>query len=274
MALAVAIQQSDTTFTVDPTMRLEVTNREGYIDVRTWSRNEVRVRVGVYDARIEVDRTSNALRIGGVARRGYDDDEADYHVTVPETMALDLRTSDGNVSVDGTTGEVMVRVGDGDISVRGGSERVSLRTDDGEIRLENASGRIRLFTMDGDITVDQVAGDVEAETTDGNITLLDVRAVAVQATTVDGDVWFDGTLSPRGSYALSTHDGDVTAIIPETADARVRVARYEGDFTSDFPVTVTDWRRGRRVDFTLGGGSAELQLETFDGDITIRSRGR
>jgi DUF4097 and DUF4098 domain-containing protein YvlB len=265
-------QSTDTTFAVDPSLRLELQNSSGYIVVRTWERNEVRVRADdIFRGGFVIERTSSALRIG--ARRwDDDDDDVDYLLTVPAAMNLDLRTSDGDITVDGTMGEVTVRASDGDVIIRGGSGRVSARTSDGSITVEGVDGRIHLESSDGDIRVEGAAGDIEIEATDGTVELWEVEASSVQVNNVDGDIIFDGVLAPRGSYYLSTHDGDISIHIPEASDARVKFGIYDGDFSSNFSITFPQWPRGRRVEFTLGGGGAELQAETFDGDISLMRR--
>ena len=272
--LAMTLAQSnDTTFAVDPNGRLELTNREGTIVVRTWDRDEVEVRTNRrYRGSIEVQRNDGTVRIGP-SRRWDDDDDIDYRVTVPASMALEIRGSETDVRVEGTTGEVSIDVHDGDVFVRGGSGRVSIRTDDGEIDAQDLSGRVRLSSMDGDVILSGGAGDIEIDATDGAITLLDIAATTVVANTVDGDIWFDGVLDRRGSYTLTTHDGDITLQIPEDTDAQVRLARHDGEILTDFPMTVQRWPSGRRLEFNLGSGGAELQVESFDGDIELRYRG-
>ena len=272
LLVASLAQSNDTTFAVDRNARLELTNHEGSIVVRTWNRDEVEVRTNHrYRGSIEIQRNAGTVRIG--ASRRWDDDDIDYRLTVPASMALDLRGSDTDVRVEGTTGEVNIDIHDGDVFVRGGSGRVSIRTDDGEIDAQDLNGRIRLSSMDGDVFLSGGAGDIEVDATDGAITLLDIEATTVVANTVDGDIWFDGVLEPRGSYRLSTHDGDITVQIPEDTDAQVRLARHDGEIMTDFPMTVQSWPAGRRLEFNLGGGSAELQIEAFDGDIELRYRG-
>lgn len=271
--MTIALPQStDTTFAVDPGLRLQLHNSSGYIVVRTWERNEVRVRAdNVFRGGFVVERTSSALRIG-VRRWDYDDDDIDYLLTVPAALDLELSTSDGDIRVEGTAGEVTARASDGDVLIRGGSGRVSARTSDGSITAENVAGRIHLESSDGDITVERATGDIEIEATDGTVELWEVEATSVQVDNVDGDIMFDGVLSPRGSYRLSTHDGDVSIHIPEGTGARVQFGIYDGDFSSNFSITFPQWPRGRRVEFTLGNGSAELQAETFDGDISLMRR--
>ncbi len=271
--IAIALPQStDTTFAVDPGLRLELHNSSGYIVVRTWERNEVRVRAdNLFRGGFVIEQTSSALSIG--ARRwDDDDDDVDYLLTVPASMDLDLRTSDGDITVDGALGEVTLRASDGDLMIRGGSGRISARTSDGSITAEGVAGRIHLESSDGDITVEGATGDIEIEATDGMVELWEIDASSVQVDNVDGDIVFDGVLAARGSYRLSTHDGDISIHIPEGSDARVRLGIYDGDFSSNFAITFPQWPRGRRVEFTLGRGAAELEAETFDGDISLVRR--
>jgi len=271
--MMVAVPQSaDTTFAVDPSLRLELHNRSGYIVVRTWERDEVRIRAnGIYRGAFVIERTSSSLRVG--ARRwDDDDDEIDFLLTVPASMDLDLATSDGDITVDGTAGEVTLRASDGDLMIRGGTGRISARTSDGRITAEGVDGRIHLESSDGDITVEGATGDITIDATDGTVELWEVDATSVQVDNVDGDITFDGVLAPRGTYRLSTHDGDISINVPESSDARVTLGIYDGDFSSNFSITFPQWPRGRRVEFTLGGGSAELQAETFDGDISLMRR--
>jgi hypothetical protein len=83
---------------------------------------------------------------------------------------------------------------------------------------------------------------------------------------------YDGTIRPGGRYRLATHNGDVTIGIPAGTDARVSVSTFQGDFESDFPVTLTE-RRGKRFEFTLGKGSAAIDLESFQGTIRLSRPG-
>jgi hypothetical protein len=49
----------------------------------------------------------------------------------------------------------------------------------------------------------------------------------------------------------------------------ITVATFNGDFESDFPVTIMG-TRDKRFSFTIGDGSARLELETFGGSIRLR----
>ncbi len=56
---------------------------------------------------------------------------------------------------------------------------------------------------------------------------------------------------------------------PEGSNAAVSVATFNGEFASEFPVTLTETRKGKRFSFTIGTGSAQMTLESFQGSIEL-----
>jgi hypothetical protein len=56
--------------------------------------------------------------------------------------------------------------------------------------------------------------------------------------------------------------------VPEKANVAVSVATFGGEFGSTFPVKITQSRK-KRFAFTLGTGSARLDLESFQGTIRL-----
>ena len=77
-----------------------------------------------------------------------------------------------------------------------------------------------------------------------------------------------------GLYRLSTHNGDITMILPENTNATFAVRTYNGDFSSNLGTKlVGELRRGRRATYTLGTGSADVELESFGGTVRLRRPG-
>jgi DUF4097 and DUF4098 domain-containing protein YvlB len=142
---------------------------------------------------------------------------------------------------------------------------------EGDIIVDGANGRVQINGVDGDISVSNVVGDVAVETIDGDLTLENIDAANVDASTVDGDILYRGTVKDGGRYRFTSHDGDVILAIPAGINATVSVATFDGDFESDFAVQL-DKTEGRRFRFVLGSGSATVELESFDGAIRLRRR--
>jgi DUF4097 and DUF4098 domain-containing protein YvlB len=96
----------------------------------------------------------------------------------------------------------------------------------------------------------------------------------VRAETTSGGVFFDGTIVDGGRYTLSTHSGDVVVAMQEGVNGTFSVSTFSGNLDTAFPVTVTGTRRrGRPFSFTLGDGSARVELQSFSGDIELTRRG-
>ncbi|MGD2134541.1 MAG: DUF4097 family beta strand repeat-containing protein [Gemmatimonadales bacterium] len=289
--LVTPVQGTDTTFAVNPNLRLDVSTYAGLIIVRTWDRNEIRLQAEHSRRdRIVVDRSDTEVRIRPASwARWAEDFEVvierdevmihqesprmpsivDLELTVPATMALELGGPFTDVTVEGSQAAITIQAKEGDIVVRGGRGRVTVRLVEGDVTIEDVTATVRATTLDGDLTLANITGDVTAETTDGEIWLDGVRATNVEAYTVDGDIRFEGTIAAQGLYSFLSHDGDVTLYLPPDAGARVMLATLDGDFTTDFGVTLPERHEGRRVNFTLGDGGAEIEIETFDGDVEV-----
>jgi hypothetical protein len=118
-----------------------------------------------------------------------------------------------------------------------------------------------------------VAGTVAAEAVNGDIHLIDVDSRDVEATTVNGEVVYDGRILDGGSYRFATHNGDIALGLAENANATVGVATFSGDFESAFKIQPVRAQKGHRFTFALGNGSAKIDLESFQGSIELLKPG-
>ncbi len=268
LAALALTQQTDTTVPVRAGARLEVHNYGGEIAVKTWSRNAVRV-VADHSSRdrISVDASEQVVRVKTEpGRRG--PSQIDYAVTVPAWMALNLSGVYTDIKVDGAQNEITAETVQGEVTVLGGSGNVSLKSVMGAVTLEKARGRIDLSSVNEEIRATEVSGDITAETVNGGVTLIQIESANAEANTVNGDITYDGTIKDGGRYRFGTHDGDVRVSVPEKANVSVSVSTFNGDFSACFPVQLTG-KTKHRFTFTLGSGSARLELESFSGDIKI-----
>src|SRR2546422_6052291 len=211
------MQQPDSPVRGGRGARLEINNFGGEIAVKTWSRNAVRV-VAEHSSRdgITVDASDQVVRVkteGG--RRG--PSQIDYAVTVPAWMPLNLSGVYTDIKVDGAQNEITAETVQGEITVLGGAGNVSLKSVMGAVTLEKARGRIDLSSVNEEIRATEVSGDITAETVNGGVTLIQIESANAEASTVNGDITYDGTIKDGGRYRFGTHDGDV----------RVSVARSE-----------------------------------------------
>jgi DUF4097 and DUF4098 domain-containing protein YvlB len=271
--LTTSTTETDTTFAVKPGTRLELNQFAGSIAVQTWTKNAVRV-VATHSSRVEIEISGGApvLAIQAVHYRGLPTN-VDFQLTVPKAMALTLSGVNTEISVDDSGGEISIETVQGEVTVTGGSKIIQASSVDGEVHLSDATGRIECSSVNGAVQIERSSGPVVASSVNGEIVLKAINSDDVEGSTVNGTVDYDGALKDGGSYRFSSHNGEVSVAIPERANATVSVATFSGDFTSPFPIPLTEQRHGKRFSFTLGTGSARLELESFQGGIRLRRPG-
>ncbi|HTC25012.1 MAG TPA: DUF4097 family beta strand repeat-containing protein [Gemmatimonadales bacterium] len=258
----------DTTVTAQRGQRLEVSAQSGEITVRTWTRSAVRIQAtGTHLSRLEIEQAASAIAIHGVSARGMPP-RVTFEITIPAWMGVRLSGVNTTMRVAGIDAPVTVETVNGDVEVSGGNGIVSLRSVEGVVKLVGAKGKVDVGSVNSDVSVSDVSGDVQAETVNGDVQLEKIQSDNVDANTVNGDVLYDGPIRPSGRYRLVTHNGDVAVTIAEATSAVVSVSTFQGEFESGFPVTLTG-RHGKQFEFTLGSGSARVQLESFAGTIRL-----
>lgn len=271
--------RTDQTVDVTRGMQLVLSSQAGEATVRTWDRDAVRVQAshGTRE-RVEVQTADNTVRVRARTASGSRGPAGlvDYVITVPRWMAVSLSGTYLAAIVEGAGAEVNVETVGGNITVKGGSGAVTLRSIEGEILVENATGKVQATTVNDSIAVRGVSGDVIAETTNGDVVVANSKAANLEVSTVNGDVRFEGPAADKGLYRITTHNGDIRVSLGQQANATVFIRTFGGDFSSDFPVTLPDGMNNRdgnkRFNFTLGGGTARVELQSFQGDIHV-SRG-
>jgi DUF4097 and DUF4098 domain-containing protein YvlB len=268
--------RSDQTVDVTKGTRLVLSNQAGEVVVRSWDQDRVRIQA-THGAREQVTAatTDNTLRIRTqrVAGSRGPGGLVDYELTVPRWMPVNLSGTYLDATISGTTAEVTVETVHGNARVTGGNGNVTLRSVEGVITVDKASGRVQATTVNEGIRITNVSGEIVAETTNGDIFIDNAQTSNLEAYTVNGEVTFNGTIRDNGAYRLGTHNGDIRVGLGGANNATVFVRTFQGDFAADFPVQLPEGQNPRsgskRFNFTLGSGSARIELQSFGGDIVL-----
>jgi DUF4097 and DUF4098 domain-containing protein YvlB len=267
--------QTDQTVPVSRGTRLAINNFAGEVVIRAWDKDAVRVqaRSGMR-AKVNVRTEAGVLSIDA-AFLNSKNASVDYEISAPAWMPMNIEGQYDFVTVEGIQAEVSITTVRGDIVLKG-TGPATAKTIEGAIEVDGARGKTTLSSVNEDITVSGGTGDIVVDTTNGSITLSRIASSNVEVTTVNGDVTYAGALADKGHYSFSTHNGDITVTVPDTANATFNVRTYNGEFGASLPVKGPDTstvRRGKRVTYTLGNGSAVVEMETFGGDIRLRRAG-
>jgi len=263
-------QQIDTVIPVSEGARISIHALSGNVTVRTWDRSEMRL---VADPprgdEITVRGRGSAVRVEAMTPFSMGD-PIDIDITVPVSVDLDIDGAFVTADVEGVRGAVSVNTVNGSVRLVGGNGFVNLHSVQGDVECEGVTGRIQVGSVNGVLRLARASGEIAAETVNGTMVLTGIDSDAVEATTVNGGISYDGTIRDRGRYVFGTHHGDLTIAIPQGTNADVLVSTYSGEFESDFPITLTEARgQGERFGFTLGSGGARIELKSFGGTIRL-----
>lgn len=151
---------------------------------------------------------------------------------------------------------------------RGWRSRASM---DLEIRIPS-DVQIAANSISGDVSVIGARGDVRANSVSGDIRLERLRASAVSAHTVSGEVMAHiEELTGRGELSFKSVSGDVTIELPRNVDADVNMTTVSGDMQSDFQLTLGGRMSRRRIEARIGQGGRELDVTTVSGDVRLKT---
>jgi hypothetical protein len=154
---------------------------------------------------------------------------------VPRGTALELRSSNGSVTVTGQAGDVTINTSNGKIEVDGGT------------------GRLRLDTSNGSIGVDATNAVVAAQTSNGSIT-------------------FNGSLA-QGDQSFRTSNGRITLTLPGSASFKLDAETSNGQVASQFAINRTGGTGDAELRGTVGDDpSTFIQLRTSNGSIEVRKQ--
>ncbi|HET7190015.1 MAG TPA: DUF4097 family beta strand repeat-containing protein [Gemmatimonadaceae bacterium] len=262
----------DTTVTFDARGTVMVTCPQGAVIVTGSDRNEIKVRARTENGAIRF--TSNGMRATLEPASGRGCNDGRFEITVPAGVRVSARSWSGSVSVKGVHGDLETRTQSADVDIRDAG-RIDVESLSGDVTIQGVNGESMIHTVSGDITLGTARGDVEIETVSGDIDLQDVVAKQIRTHTTSGDVEFAGQILPDGRYEYNTHSGEIRLALPADVGAQLSIATFNGGIESDFPITLRAGdHENKRLNFTLGQGTARISAETFSGDITLTSKGR
>jgi hypothetical protein len=182
-------------------------------------------------------------------------------------------TSKGGHVVIRSTEEGCVRIVRGEaVEVhRSGSDYV-LTWAKGNLELEipRTIASLDARCLGGDLEVHQFEGPMSLETMGGEVRALGVRS-SFRARTLGGRARIAGLDLQEGFSTISTTGGDVSVEITRTSSVTIQAGTVGGTIT--FPPGTESESAGRarrRATAVIGGGKAELRIDTLGGDVQVR----
>ncbi len=263
-AATLAQSKKEYSYTVSAKANISVETQYGAISVKPGNPNQVLMTATLTSDNVEVDQQQmgNRIEIASHLLRGngQQTSRVDYELLIPPDATINLRSSNGPLSVERLQGDLTLEGTDAVVDIR---------------NVEN--GHVHVRTMRGPITLTDVRnGHVEIDSIAGDIQMKSVTGPLVQARSGSGRIFYDGDFGSEGDYKFTTHTGDIEALVPADVSAAFRAHSVLGRVHHDFPLQPRHSRfreeAGRSFIGTSGQAASEVLLRSFSGKIRLKQR--
>jgi Putative adhesin len=130
--------------------------------------------------------------------------------------------------------------------------------------------KLDVDATNGDVSVASSSRDVIVRTVNGDINASGARG-PLDLSTTNGDI--DATaLGLSGNVKLGTTNGDIQFTMPQGLNALLNMRTVNGDLEFGLPGTITTQTK-KSIAATLGSGGSQINLETTNGDVSVRPGG-
>ena len=162
---------------------------------------------------------------------------ASFEIAVPESIRLDLTSTNGNITISEILATMMAN------------------TTNGAITLTNTKGAAIISTTNGSISVQNHSGPIKGKTWNGAI-----NCNLSELTATD-------------SNRLETSNGSVQLFLPINASAQIEAYTSNGNITIEGFDTIDFQERSKtQAHCRIGAGTSTVWVKTTNGNITIRNR--
>jgi DUF4097 and DUF4098 domain-containing protein YvlB len=252
---------------VGPRAGVSVNNPYGSISVKPSTGNVVVINALLYSDKVEVDKNlvGNRVEIQSHLLAGADaqSGRVDYEVLVP---------ADASITLHSSTGPLRAERLHGDVTLEGAAATVEIR--------DITGAHVHVKTLNGPVTLTNVQdGHVEVDSLSGAVTLNGVTGPLVQVISTSGSISYIGDFGDRGEYRLTSHSGNIEAMVPETTSADVSARSVRGEVHDDIPLQpkTHTWfviKEGSAFWGTMGRAavSSTVVLRSFSGKIHLSKR--
>jgi DUF4097 and DUF4098 domain-containing protein YvlB len=227
------------------------------------------MRVQTNDARIEVRGVSGNTISARVVANGWQIGPGELSVTAQQSgdsVSLQVKIPERHIHFNFSIRSVRV-----EISVPQ-TTALDLSSSNGAVHVSGVKGEARLSTSDGSISVDNFDGNLHAHSSDGSVEA-GGRFDLLDLNTSDGhiaaEVWKGSHMN--SDWNLRSSDGSITLRLPGDFSAFLDAWTSDGHIDLQLPIEVSGRVEKNRVRGKLRGGGPTLQIHTSDGSISLRS---
>lgn len=290
-------QTIDKTLTATANDRIWLKNQRGEIRVEGWENDLVKIS-GTLDADTKnytFERTATGIEFNLELPRNVSGDNSQgsklvvfvplkSHITVKAVSAhisaknlqngASLNTVSGNITGEQLAGRLTYNSVSGSIKTRDNAGSIQIETVNGEINDSGSTGDLSIASVNGDLTIDSAAQRVEMETVKGEQTATFSNLKQLEATTVAGDMALTLTqFFSNSEVQLESVSGAISLYLPADISAEFEINAHAGgkilNNYSTHKVNKAKYGPSRSLEFLLGQGEGEIEIDTISGRIMI-----
>lgn len=242
------VVREDKRFAVTGPPTLDLQTFDGSIAVRTGAATEVLVTI---ERRAPTEEAAKAIQVTAEQngdrislhverpQRGltWGNRSASFVVTVPPSAAIQARSGDGSIKIEGVAGALQSHTGDGSIRLTGVDGAIDVSSGDGSIGVSGKIAQLHARSGDGSVTIEAAPGS-----------------------------------APSADWDVTTGDGSVTLGLPADLNAEFDAHTGDGGIrVRDLSLAHVTGEMGKNdLRGTLGRGGHTVRVRTGDGSITLK----
>ncbi len=293
-ATLAAESEIERTVPARPDGLVTISNIAGSVVVTGWDREEVevtgRLGRGVEELVVESRGSSVEIEVELVRRSHGREADADLEIRVPRGSELDVEVVSAGVEVSEVEGEVTIESVSGSVAIEGRPDALDIESVSGGVDVkgqmgvldvESVSGsveldveveRVSVESVSGSIGIGGKVGEIEAGTVSGRMVIATGEIRRAELSTVSGLIELTGSLAAGAEIEAESHSGVVELRLPPDTSARFDIATHSGGITNELGPSADRNRYGpgKELEFSIGGGSARVTIDTFSGGVTLR----
>jgi hypothetical protein len=301
-SLATAADTFDRTFTVTgPSVRIELNNGSGNVDIHAGKDGEVRVHAKVTPggwsifgngeksvadiiANPPLEQRGDTILIG--KNSSYIKNVSiDYTIEVPKDTELDAGLASGGITVNKLRGPVKVSSASGYVHLYQVEREAQVSAASGSIDVTNVGGYLRVNSASGSINIADVKGDIKATAASGSIKIerpgdrVEASSASgsveisganndVKAHVISGPISVSGNPSGNRLWELKTVSGSVEIEVPRSASFLLSAEATSGDIRTSIPVIIEEQNK-HSLRAHVGDSSGRVEVHTVSGEIKV-----
>jgi DUF4097 and DUF4098 domain-containing protein YvlB len=185
----------------------------------------------------------------------------EYELIVPASLSVNLKTHDGDISINDIQGTIQAQTYGGNIVIVNAKNTIHATSTSGDIIIREATGVINASSQYGNIDIHETCNSLICQSVKGKITV-DYKK-----------------LPPTSNVKLETTSGNITLTLPPTTNATINGVTTHATLMSDHYIMLNPhktqlndyaWNKFKReVHGFIGSGDATISLRSIKGTIKI-----